>query len=271
MFLVLSGILAGLGWAHKSENYFSYLFKKCLRIYPLYWMSVPLSIAAYVLGSWLLEGDFPKLFPNGVWLDVVGSITGAYSWMGLWGGPYNNPSWFIALIMSMYVFFPLVYRLLKIQPHIVILFFLALSVSARLYVGQNGVPFIDQSFYEGIKSYFYRQYGFMPGRPGDWFPLCRIFEFALGVYLAMVVPRKTWFFWSRGPQALIGFLSAQSFALFLIHYPYLFLLRLFNDWGWYITISITIYLLLMFVMAFYLNKWDAKFPRKRLMSKITGG
>jgi peptidoglycan/LPS O-acetylase OafA/YrhL len=76
LFLVLSGILAGLGGFSPKAGYVTYMKKKVLRIYPLYLMSVPLAIMGYFLGSLLLEGDIPKLFPNGFITDMIGSITG---------------------------------------------------------------------------------------------------------------------------------------------------------------------------------------------------
>ena len=219
LFLVLSGILAGLGGSSPKAGYVTYMLKKVLRIYPLYLMSVPLAIMGYFLGSLLLEGDIPKLFPNGFITDMIGSITGFYSWTGLWGGPYNSPSWFIALIMTMYALFPIIFFVMKKQRHLVIVILLSVSLASRYYVGQEGVPFVDTTFFEDVKSWFYRRYGFMPGRPGDWFPPCRVFEFGLGVYLAMMLPRATWFVLQTGFNRTIQFLSDLAFPLFLIHYP----------------------------------------------------
>ena len=261
VFLILSGVLASLGWANKQHGYSTYLYKKIVRIYPLYWMSIPISVAGYLSGQWLVKGEFPSIFPNGASVDFLGSLTGFYSWMGLWGGPYNSPSWFIGLIMSMYILFPVVYRLLKIYPHLIICCIFGFSLLCRLYIGQHGVPFIDQSFYAGVKGFFYRQYGFMPGRPGDWFPFCRLFEFAFGVYLAMVVPQRYWFLWRSGPKKMISFLSHQSFALFLIHYPFLFLLKIMTGHGVPAIAAMVIYLCLMMILAIALNVVDKKIPR----------
>ena len=63
MFLVLSGILAGLTDFPKQTPYFRYLFKKMLRIYPLYWLSIPVVMAAFILEGLLLDGEWRHLFP----------------------------------------------------------------------------------------------------------------------------------------------------------------------------------------------------------------
>lgn len=265
LFLLLSGLLAGLGEHGRRSQFFTYVYKKCLRIYPLYWLSIPLSVIGYMLGERLLDGSWPTLLPNGFTTDVIGSITGFYAWMGLWGGPYNSPSWFIALIMTMYFAFPLLYGCILKAPHLSLFLLLLLSIATRYYVGQQGLPFGDPSIFEKVKGFFYRQYGFMPTRPADWFPLCRIFEFSLGIYLAHIVPRPFWFKLDIGFKRLIGFLSDHAFSLFLVHYPFLFLIVYLIDLGVHTALSIFIYLLVMMSFAIFMNKIDKHFPRKVLM------
>lgn len=268
LFLVLSGILAGLGESGKKSGYFSYMLKKVLRIYPLYWLSVPIAMLGYMLGEWVLDGNFPKLFPNGFGADLVGSLTGFYTWMGLWGGPYNSPSWFIGLIMVMYALFPLLYIAIKKQPHIAILILLGISVGSRIYVGKHGVPFVDQSFIEGVVSFFYRQYGFMPGRPGDWFPPCRVFEFGLGVYLALLVPKQFWFRLDIGKNKVITFLSDHAFALFLVHYPFLFLVTYLVEMGSPAWLAILVFMVFVVVVSYFITQLDSRFPRKRVIAMV---
>ncbi|MGD8262149.1 MAG: acyltransferase [Desulfobacterales bacterium] len=262
LFLVLSGILAGLGGFSPKAGYVTYMKKKVLRIYPLYLMSVPLAIMGYFLGSLLLEGDIPELFPNGFIADIIGSITGFYSWMGLWGGPYNSPSWFIALIMMMYALFPMIFFSMKKHRHLVIVILLSVSLASRYYVGQEGVPFADTTFFEDVKSWFYRRYGFMPGRPGDWFPPCRVFEFGLGVYLALLLPRETWFLFRTRFNRPIQFLSDLAFPLFLIHYPFLFLVIYLEEIGLPLALSIVAFLVLITFVSYLVNLIDQHIHRK---------
>lgn len=268
LFLVLSGILAGLGGSPPKVGYGTYMLKKILRIYPLYWMSVPLAILGYFLGSLLLEEDIPQLFPNGFITDMIGSITGFYSWMGLWGGPYNSPSWFIALIMTMYALFPMIFFSMKKQAHLVIVLLLFVSLASRYYVGQEGVPFVETTFFEDVKSWFYRRYGFMPGRPGDWFPPCRVFEFGLGVYLALLLPRATWFKFQTRFYRPLQILSDLAFPLFLIHYPFLFLVVYFEELGLPLALSIVAFLALNTFVSYLVNLVDQRVPRKRIISLL---
>jgi len=269
IFLVLSGVLAGLGDANKKTSYTLYIIKKCLRIYPLYWMSVPLSILGYVLGSWLLDGTLPKLSPNGLLVDTIGSISGFYSWFGLWGGPFNSPSWFIGLIMVMYAACPAMIYFIKRWPHLTVLALFLISAYSRYYIGQNGVPFMDQSFFEGIKSWFFRKYGFMPGRPGDWFPLCRVFEFGLGIYLAAVLPKSFWFTLDIKFKKILFFFSDIAFPLFLIHLPYMFLVHYLNkELKIPLSMSVTLFMVLLVLASYFINRLDTLVPRKYLISKF---
>jgi peptidoglycan/LPS O-acetylase OafA/YrhL len=268
LFLVLSGILAGLGGSSHRVDYVTYMLKKVLRIYPLYLMSVPLAFTGYLLGSLLLERDIPRLFPNGFITDMIGSITGFYSWMGLWGGPYNSPSWYIALIMTMYALFPVVFFVMKKQCHLVIVILLSVSLASRYYVGQEGVPFVDTTFFEDVKGWFYRRYGFMPGRPGDWFAPCRVFEFGLGVYLTLLLPRSTWFVLQTGFNRPIQFLSDLAFPLFLIHYPFLFLVIYLEEIGLPLAVSIVAYLALITFVSYSISLIDRHVPRKRIIALL---
>lgn len=270
LFLILSGLLAGLTHSASKTGYFTYLLKKLLRIYPLYLISVPLAMGGYLLGDLLLDGDLPRLFPNGAVTDLVGCISGFYAWIGLWGGPYNPPSWFIALIVVMYVLFPLLFGVLKRWPHRGLLATLIISLIARLYVGQEGVPFVDRSLYDSVESWFYRQYGFMPGRPGDWFPPCRLFEFSLGIYLAIILPAFIWTRLKTGVlDRVIHKVSDLSFALFLLHYPFLFLVVWLEGIGLPLALSIPVYLMLLTVLAYWVNRVDQALARQKILGWLS--
>lgn len=233
-------------------------------------MSVTIAIAGYLLETWLLKGKLPELFPSGMLIDIVGSVTGFYAWMGLWGGPYNSPSWYIALIMSMYAVFPMLLYLMKKNPHIVIIILFLISAGARHFVGQHGLPFEHLSFWDRIVNFFYQMYGFLPGRPVDWFPLCRIFEFGLGIYLARILSTDIWFKLSLPYTRIIAVLSDLAFPLFLIHYPYLFTIHLLTEKGMSTTPAIFCYIAFVFALGFLMNLLDKRIPRKQLASLITG-
>ncbi|SBS33440.1 Acyltransferase family protein [Marinomonas aquimarina] len=270
MFLVLSGVLAGLTDLPKNTPFFRYLGKKILRIYPLYWLSIPVVIVAYLLEGLMMEGEWRQVFPNGFVTDVLGSLTGFYAWFGLWGGPYNPPSWFIALIITLYAVFPLLAFSMRRWPNPTLVVLLLISVLSRWYVGQYGVPFVPSNWLDDVESWAYRLYGFMPGRPGDWFILCRIFEFGLGIWLALKLRTTSWAVLNGLPNWLkqpIAFLSDLSFALFLIHVPFLFLLTWLMELGVNVMVAITLVFAITLALAYQLQRLDSKMPRKRWFYK----
>ncbi|TXR52191.1 acyltransferase family protein [Reinekea thalattae] len=257
LFLLLSGLLLGLTDGNKKRGYFAFIGKKLKRIYPLYWICLPLSLLGYVLGSYVAGDGLPDLAPNGLLVDLFGTLTGFYAWLSLWGGPYNAPSWFIGLIISLYAVGPLLLFGLKRFPYIVLLILLLISVLSRWYVGQEGIPLVSNNLYDEAKGWAYRQFGFMPGRPTDWFPLCRIFEFGFGIYLGLVVPKRVWFSVNLPGQKISSYLSDLAFPLFLLHLPWLFFVEVLIDKGMPTSVSIAVFMLLLVVLAQGVTKLES--------------
>ena len=258
LFLILSGLLAGLSDSARPLGYLRYLLKKARRLYPAYWLSLPLALLGYLLGESLLSGGLPRLFPNGFLTDLIGSLTGFYAWAGLWGGPYNPPSWFLSLIMSLYLLCPVLIWLIQRWSHYTLLGLFCISLGTRYYVGQWGLPFIEPSLLDQVEGWLYRWYGFMPGRPGDWFPPCRLFEFGLVIYLAHMLPRAAWFSLSLPGSHLIRKLSDLAFPLFLVHYPFLFLIIWLTNLGVPVPVATGLYLIFALMLAQLIDRLDKR-------------
>jgi len=84
-----------------------------------------------------------------------------------------------------------------------------------------------------LSRFIVGRYGILPNEPLRWFPLCNVFEFGLGMYLATVVSRG---FWRRLNgfarfDALASFIGRLSFPLFLVHFPLLVVLTKLLDAG----------------------------------------
>lgn len=258
LFLILSGVLMGMTDAHRSVPYYQYMKKKFKRIYPLYLISLPLSILGFIFSHLFVGDGWPNLLPNGFFIDLIGSISGFYTWLGLWGGPYNPPSWFIGLIITMYVISPALIKGLKTHALIFLLVMLSISIASRIYVGQEGLPFVSDTLYNDVKAWAYRQFGFMPGRPNDWFVLCRVFEFSLGIYIGIKVPTKVWATINLPGKRIIAYLSDLSFALFLLHYPWMFLIELMIGFGLPTWLSITLFMLCLCTLSHFTMKIEQK-------------
>lgn len=185
--LVVSGVVLRLN--HPSvTDYKDFIIKRLYRIYPAYWCSLILILLIYAVAS-----RMPRLAPK----DLVLSITGMYAFVGEWGGPINGVSWFIGLIVILYLMYPFIMPLIEKHGYIALFALLVISVWSRWFFGHEA------------------------GRLTDWFPLCRVFEFGLGIFIV-----------GRGlyPKTLttlkaIYILSSLSFYVFLIHFPLLFVIK----------------------------------------------
>lgn len=187
IFLIVSGAALRLSNA-QVISYKKFIIKRLCRIYPAYWCS----LIIILLGS-AVKSHMPTLNP----IDLILSATAMYAFAGEWGGPINSSSWFIGLIIILYMIYPFVAHIIRTHGHIALLSLLIVSIWSRWFFGQEIDPAI---------------------RVTEWFPLCRIFEFALGIF---IVEKGIY------PKALtnskpIYLLSNLSFYLFLIHIPLLF-------------------------------------------------
>jgi peptidoglycan/LPS O-acetylase OafA/YrhL len=251
IFLLLSGAVLQMQYSHKSINYPQFLAKRWLRIYPVYYLSLIVGFGVYCLRSQQEYGSIGAgLMKLGLG-DVVLGLTATYAFMGKWGGPFVGTSWFLALIMSLYLLFPLLSRLIKTLPHTTIQLLFVVSVLSRLFLGQHDV---------------------LPMRPLDWFPLCRIFEFTLGMYLVRVVPAMQWMQlrWLEPVAPMIAFVSEISFPLFLIHYPFMFVIKVLIQKGVNQGIAIGFFLALTCGLSWGLMLVDQRIPRKPFLAAISG-
>jgi peptidoglycan/LPS O-acetylase OafA/YrhL len=197
LFLFASGL--SLTYSHPQlvswtdlKNFYK---KRLLRIYPAYWIGgIGFVLCMY---PWLLNQTFD-------WLDIAKIASGFQAFGALTAadhyGKLNGTLWFIGVIVTMYIAFPILLYIIKKHPHISIAGLFAVSFLSRYYLANYSPYFL----------------------PTNWFPLCSVFEFGLGIYLVTVglVPRIV----SNG---LTKYLSNISFYVFLINSP--LLIRLQNQ------------------------------------------
>ena len=189
LFLIISGAVLRLNRAHAGE-FREFIAKRLLRIYPIYWLTNALILMAFAFNSHL---------PNLGIRDLLLSIAGMYAFVGEWGGPINDNYWFIGLIVFLYLLFPFVCNQIHRNGWKALFVLLAISVLSRWHLGQI----------EGDT------------RMIDWFPLCRIFEFGLGVF----VIEKGFYLKILNTSKVIIILSNLSYYIFLIHNPLLYIIK----------------------------------------------
>jgi peptidoglycan/LPS O-acetylase OafA/YrhL len=159
--------------------------KRLIRIYPPYWVSLLFSLLIF---NWVIPSltvtDAARWFSGFQMFFATTSIEFT---------KINITYWFIGSIVSLYFLYPLLFYVMKKHPSISLLSFFFVSLASRYIM-------------------FYVFPMFISG--WDWFPACRIFNFALGIYLI----QKGLF-----PKAIsnrtIAFLGTMSFYVYLVGFP----------------------------------------------------
>jgi peptidoglycan/LPS O-acetylase OafA/YrhL len=144
--------------------------------------------------------------------------------------PINPPGWFIGLIITMYLLYPMLSKVLK----------------------EYGFPAL---FFIILLSYFIS----MPFQDGDWgvrywCPLTRLPTFVFGIYVIQVglYPRI------ETKSHIIKFLSDLSFPMFLINYP---LLKIFNIFPDRYFINLFCYIFALLVASLIIYYFDLSFRK----------
>ncbi len=195
LFLFASGL--SLTYSHPQFSGWgdlkSFYGKRLLRIYPAYWVGIGFFV--FML-PWALNQAFD-------WVDVVKIVSGFQAFGALSAadhyGKLNGTLWFVGLIVFMYLLFPLLLYVIRKHPHVSIVGLFVISFVSRYYLNNYSVFFL----------------------PSNWFPLCSVFEFGLGIYLVVVgwVPKMA-------SNWLTRYLGNICFFIFLVNSP---LLRVFQD------------------------------------------
>lgn len=167
----------------KVKLFFS---KRAMRIYPMYWFAL---IFAIVLSPEKLEQQFTVI-------DTLKFVSGfqslgAVNHIDFWG-KINGNLWFLTIILSLYLLYPIITYAINKHPKISLLSLFVISVLSRIGMSQ-------------LTMFFMGTY---------WFPLCWIFEFSLGIFLI-----KKGIFLKIQSNKLSNILGNMSYYVFLINGP----------------------------------------------------
>jgi len=242
LFIIISGLSLAIKYKKEKISYLSFITKRFLRIYPPFLIALGFSIIIYFcIPNTILELGYYYIghlnFSN-----TICSLTGFCHFFGKIGGPFLGPSWFIGLIIALYLLFPLLLRKIKKNPHLTLIIIFLISFIFR---------------------YFYNltQFGALLH---PLFPLAHLFEFALGIYLGLAVKNNFWSYLNKykNLSKILFKLGLLSFPFFLIHHPLLFIVNSLEKLNISYFISIPLYLLVSGVFSFLLLKITRNIPRK---------
>jgi len=227
IFLILSGLVLELRYRSRAVAYGRFIGQRILRIYPTYYLALLLGMVLYFGQKYYNTGHFSP--PSSVF-DLIGCFTGFYAFLGRWGGPFIGTSWYIGLIVTMYFMYPYLAKSIRRHPHIVISVLFLISILSRFILKQY--------------SYSYDFYGSFLYRAIRWFPLCRIFEFGLGIYLANITKERVWScINAQGKgKSIVEFIAGISFPMFLVHVPLIALIPFLSNRGLHQFVAVILYL-----------------------------
>lgn len=234
IFLILSGFTLEYTYGRMHINFSRFYVKRIFRIYPIYYMSLLLGLmvhVAFAIWGILYRGAPFTLLPNFGYLDFFLALSGFNAFFGKWGGPLVLSSWFIGLIMVLYLSYPIISWACRRSPWACITFLFFISVISRILISRSNI-FLNN--------------------PIAWFPLNRVFEFGLGVFLAGLIKQDLLKSLNQALEKLpfLTFFSAISFPLFLIHDP----LRRFIVIGPNNALSRTVGIAVFLVLSIVLSK-----------------
>jgi peptidoglycan/LPS O-acetylase OafA/YrhL len=227
LFFILSGLALELKYGAAQIMYRDFIIRRVLRIYPIYSLCLILGILIYISENNAIVFH---------WYDIFLSITGFYAFAGMWGGPFVATSWLIGPIIFMYFVYPILSRYMakynQYNKTLLLVVLLLIATTFRLLIGNDVLT--------------------LPHRPLDWFPLCRIFEFGLGIYIAQAFRDRAVFRFKFRCPAVDNFLATlgiASFPLFLVHYIFIFVISDLVRMGVSIPAAITSYVILVTFLA----------------------
>ena len=231
IFLLVSGCVIEYTYGEKvwgsisKFDFVSFIEKRILRLYPAYWFSILLGL--------LFGYNFLATLTSFNWLEFIKTMTGFVVFFNLdFSGGYINPmGWFIGVILCLYFLFPMISRFLKnngIQG-LVLIFLFVWFVRITIPEGASGLNWY-------------------------WFPLSRMAEFALGIYMVQTgLYLKT-----INTSKIIQFASDLSFPIFLVHFPVLYILTT-TPQAYYE--NLILYVTVVLLLAYIVYLFDLSFKK----------
>jgi peptidoglycan/LPS O-acetylase OafA/YrhL len=189
LFIILSGCVIEYRYGKQVKagllEYSRFIKKRIIHLYPAYWMSMLLSIALT-----------PTLLSLGA-IEILNTASGFWILEHSGSGipdlvqPINLMGWFIGLMIILYLMYPM----------------LSLVIAEYKY-GIHGI-FLAAAAVRIILLAIWPH-----GNEWYGFPLSRMFEFALGIWLV----QEGWYWKTKSSNRVIAYLSDLSFPVFLVHY-----------------------------------------------------
>lgn len=190
IFIFISAYGLAISYGNKRPNWINFILQRLKKLYPAFLSAIVIFLIWTIFKSGIPDTNFFKSL--GLKLIFINSF---YPWGAL---SLNGPWWFYAMIVQLYVIFPIMYKAIKRFGFKAFLFFTILSYTL-IYTYQ--AHFLKQHIY--LMSSFI---GHLP-------------EFALGIYLALN-PHRLKIHWGVNIFAALLFIGGNFIEIL---YPFTFL------------------------------------------------
>lgn len=182
IFILLSGFTLTISQLRNEKSSLNFFRSRILRIFPLY-VAIHIIVIAFIIAVDYPEGF--KAFSPWVFLSLLGlRFTDSLFF-------FINPSWwFIWLIIQLYLFFPILFRLLKKES---LLYFISITLLVTILSRLAGILHFTYS-----NNLYFWMTGLFAGT--------RLFEFTIGMVLAKIITEK---------PDLLKYISVKPYLFFL--------------------------------------------------------
>lgn len=217
VFILVSGAVIELTYTHMKtiHDYVEYIGKRVQRIYPAFWLSLLIGL---MINQQLLATPLNRL----LW-----EFSGFNAFTGDWGGEINVSTWFIGLIVVLYLIYPYLSWMLKKYPMTTLICTFLITYGLR---------------------YFLNYYHIGDASLPRWLPLCNLFMFTLGIFIV----QKRFYPQTVYNSKILLFLSELSFYVFLTHVTFLHIAK----------INLPFYIMMVFIVAVMAYLFDKSLQKQ---------
>jgi peptidoglycan/LPS O-acetylase OafA/YrhL len=186
LFLIASG--AALTYNQYNfdgiKNILIFYYKRLVRVYPAMWLST--------LFIFLV---LPSFFKNINYIKLLEELTGFYYYFNKDIPTINSPSWFIGLIVILYILYPLLYYIIRKYGYYGFIVIYTISMATHIYLYNNPGFF-------GYTNLFY--FGVVPN----------LWAFCLGIFIMSINLYPKF----ESKNFIIKELSNLSFYIYLLQF-----------------------------------------------------
>lgn len=247
LFFIVSGAVLMYMYGDRNIDLGVYFKKRFLGIYPMFW----LAFALFFVVKWLCQPHFERGIRRGTILFTLLGIDGQ---AGIYTPTfYMLGEWFLAVIIVLYILFPVLKKLMLRAPWLTLIIFTALTLLS-VYTWNDDILSVDAFFFHRIPEFLFGMAFVQYIKKVKWYMLvpALIILAVFGIYKfpnlnymvrVMVVGIASFIVWAyifsfmkgKWVEKLSKFIDKYCYPIFLTHHIIMLLLLPFwsgSGFGW---------------------------------------